>query len=156
MSEANTIVAVVPATGHEALVAYGKAHPWWDAERPTLLVCCVCGAWDCTQPQGGMHHRGMFQPRALVLYAPSEPRFGMVRAMDAAGLLHQDMLYAYRDPFDVWFGAYPGRPMWMLPHKPPGGGANAQLDAAFVLAHFLLHEPGKVADVLVLPLAVPA
>ena len=90
----DVIIAVAPAPGHEHLIAYGKHHPWCDSERPMLLTCCVCGAWDCAQQRGNDHYRGIFQPKALVLHAPGDPRPGMVRLRAALGVTDWGMVWS--------------------------------------------------------------
>ena len=102
---------------------------------------------------------------ALVLYAPGEPRLGMVRAMEAAdlsglGAAYGDSLAIRRDGENAWKGLRDNErgdlTQWDVP-EPPAllGIATDRTDwsqpaAAYALAHRAVQR-GVGAEVLVLP-----
>lgn len=152
----DVIIAIVPAPGHEGLVAEGPLE-----ERPAVLRRTVGSVW---VPENGSNAVGL---RALVLYAPGGPRLGMVRAMEAAGVGPNVRAYrCYDGPARGQWWERPEyysdrrretRADWSIPEHPfmgdpgPVTGDYPHAGApAYALAH-LLHQRGLASEVLVLP-----
>lgn len=144
----DVIIAVVPAPGHEHLIAEGPM-----GERPALLVLVDSGLWSPMR-RGLLSHDGR---RALVLHAPGDPRLGMVRLRAALGL-NDRRVHTEKDPHR-WVGFvlsdriygdevyFPREVVWGLPDDVadiPGSARDA-----YALAH-LAKARGLVAEVLVL------
>lgn len=156
----DVIIAIVPAAGHEALVATVPSvlphMAFMEPERPALLTrCAVCSRWDCVEYAHWMDDRTDL-PRALVLHAPGGPRLGMVRAMEAAGAVGDDAFVGAR--FGRWGGLVPAvyldrvgllRPV-ELNVEPPESMQAAPYLFPWALAHLLV-QVGKGSEVLTFP-----
>lgn len=161
----DVIIAIVPAPGHEGLVAEGPRVLGCKPERPMLLRRCSCGSWLCPSWDGivvgGLHHPALEgHDVALVLYAPGGPRLGMVRAMEALDVedygwsWHADQRRV-RQPADP-VGATLSRPgsesLSVVVDPWPLSDRHTPAAYALVLAH-LLHQRGLASEVLVLPVS---
>lgn len=154
----DVIIALVPAVGHESLVADGPRVPGCEPERPMLLRRCSCGSWLCPALDGalvgGVHHpEPAARDLALVLYAPGDPKLGMVRAEATV----KGFVMAIAEPGPRLFCLFlrrdvpvdhPENATSFILNDPPELPESA-LDA-FALAHLLLQR-GKGSEVLVLP-----
>lgn len=162
------IIALIPSPGHEYLTAEGPF-----GERPALLVQVDSGRWEPMR-RGLLSHSGT---RALVLYAPGEPKLGMVRLREALEMSGEAYGWSVglevpaeneRDTDDILIDHLIGRATtergddqsWSVPHHPliltppPGRwrtGVETPEASAYADAH-LAHQRGLVAEVLVLPL----
>lgn len=149
------IIAIVPAPGHEALVAEGPM-----GERPALLRGVIDGGW---YPPGQLNeHRIPDGRRALVLHAPGDPKLGMLRAMGAApGWVCSDaQVHCFRSfdgPCRAKSRHATGSSEWPLPGSTPDvlgepniiGTFDHPAARAFALAHLLVQR-GIAAEVTVL------
>lgn len=146
----NVIIAVVPAPGHEDLIAEVMG------ERPARMVQNEDGHWLIdTFPDTG----SSAVCRALVLHAPGGPLLGMVRLRATLGLPNGhdiDLVGSKPESGPAIFRAVHSDPdgrdvaVYDLPSEPPEGVAPWGLAGrAYALAH-LAHQRGIVAEVLVL------
>lgn len=150
------IIAVVPAKGHEYLVASAPSvlpdMAFMEPERPAVLTRCEhCGRWDCVEYGHWISDRSDL-PRALVLYAPGGPRLGMLRALAAikAGInvWRDRSLRPPKDDVRAVAATHPDTTKVVVP-TPPGLPDGAL--RAFGLAHLLVQR-GIASEVIVLPL----
>lgn len=160
------IIAIIPAPGHEGLVADGPSAPGCTPERPMLMTEAACGrcgkaTWTracCPPSPGGYALRfGPRSRRALVIRAPGDPRLGMVRLKDALGLTGRPV-HTQKDPHR-WVGFvlsdrsygddvfFPRELAWTIPDDVASVPGEAR--AAYALTH-LATKRGVVAEVLVL------
>lgn len=176
----DVIIAIVPAPGHEGLVAEGPSVPGCtperpmtiDVERPGAAHPCVAGclmnifgepSMDLSSLRPGdecpaCYGRGLVSVTALVLYAPRGPRLGMVRAMEAAALDFVPELTRFGAPVDgtggrVVYLRLASEEAIQVRAWPPDSCRDVGPLFAFGVAH-LLHQRGLASEVLVLP--VPA
>lgn len=140
----SVIIAIIPATGHEGLVAEGPM-----GERPALLYRCGCGQWGAHPRVGAVCHERK-RTVALVLHAPGDPKLGMVRLMEA--LFGDDA-----DEVAVGSGSGKGRVFWRdgQPYKKHKSWPVPLLDAGVAarVVHAAAHlavQRGIATEVLVL------
>ena len=161
----DVIIAIVPAPGHEGLVAPVPSvlphMAFMEPERPALLTrCAICSRWDCVEYAHWIDDRVDLQ-RALVLYAPGGPKLGMVRAMEAVGFRLDG---AYNWGVDIEDVQHYGKPVmteaiartaygdrftWPVPDP---DDLPSVAYTAFAIAHLALQR-GLGVEVLVLPVS---
>lgn len=161
----DVIIAVVPAKGREGLTAEGPPiSPGASPERPALVYRCGCGQWGHFGCASLLSEKRQV---ALVLHAPGDPRLGMVRLMEALGVIECFCKPSTNpDDGDDWplFSrrtaaesmarhANVARPPPLIVSEvsimPPQRSALAD---AYAIAHLAVQR-GLVSEVLVLPVA---
>lgn len=160
----DVIIAIVPAPGHEGLVAAWMPQGFrGTVERPARVIRCSCGAWACPVMADG---HMLTHDDALILHAPGGPRLGMVRALEALAVGPDVRAYRCYDglPRGKWWDRpdfYSDRKRelrldWPIPEHTFLGEPNAIGDfphpgaSAYALAHLALQR-GLASEVLVLP-----